>query len=129
VDRLPGRSYIGIYKVGEGARPPLACCCPRPRAVCCPSCPTSPVSCPPSSKAIPRPPRNELSTLTLQGATVGHNHALGGTAGIGGSDGEGEGGGLYLEPGGLACADLLTVIAGNHASTSDDDVSGTLGWC
>ena len=43
--------------------------------------------------------------------------------------GEGEGGGLYLEPGGLACADMLTVIAGNHASTSDDDVFGTLGSC
>jgi hypothetical protein len=70
-----------------------------------------------------------LSTLTLLGTTVGHNLALGGAAGIGGSDGEGEGGGLYLEPGGLACADLLTAIAGNHASTSDDDVFGDLGVC
>jgi hypothetical protein len=73
--------------------------------------------------------QDELSTLTLLGATVEHNLALGGAAGIGGGDGEGEGGGLYLEPGGLACADLLTAIVGNHASTSDDDVSGTLGWC
>jgi hypothetical protein len=70
--------------------------------------------------------QDELSTLTLHGTTVGHNLALGGAAGLGGSDGEGEGGGLYLEPGGVACADLLTAIAGNHASTSDDDVSGVL---
>jgi hypothetical protein len=73
--------------------------------------------------------QDELSTLTLQSATVGHNLAIGGAAGIGGSDGEGEGGGLYLEPGGVACADLLTAITKNHASTSDDDVSGTLGSC
>jgi hypothetical protein len=73
--------------------------------------------------------QDALSTLTLQGTTVGYNLALGGAAGIGGSDGEGEGGGLYLELGGLACADLLTAIAGNHASTSADDVFGTLGWC
>jgi len=46
--------------------------------------------------------------------------------GLGGSDGEGEGGGLYLEPGGAASADLLTAIFANHASTSDDDVSGIL---
>jgi hypothetical protein len=39
------------------------------------------------------------------------------------------GGGLYLTPGGTACADVLTVIAGNHASTSDDDVFGTLSQC
>lgn len=73
--------------------------------------------------------QDELSTLTLLGATVDHNLAIGGAAGIGGSDGEGEGGGLYLEPGGVACADLLTAIAHNHASTSDDDVFGDLGVC
>jgi hypothetical protein len=39
------------------------------------------------------------------------------------------GGGLYLTPGGLACADLLTAIFANDASTSDDDVFGTLGLC
>jgi hypothetical protein len=73
--------------------------------------------------------QDEHSTLTLLGVTVGHNLAIGGAAGLGGSDGEGEGGGLYLEPGGVACADLLTAITKNHASTSDDDVSGTLGSC
>jgi hypothetical protein len=39
------------------------------------------------------------------------------------------GGGLYITPGANACADLLTAIFGNHASTSDDDVFGTLGQC
>jgi hypothetical protein len=73
--------------------------------------------------------QDELSILTFQGVALRHNLALGGAAGIGGSDGEGEGGGLYLEPGGVACVDLLTAIAGNHASTSDDDVAGALGWC
>ena len=68
-----------------------------------------------------------LSRLTLTGDTIDKNHATGGAVGAGGSDGPGIGGGLYLAPGGFACADLLTVIAGNHATTSDDDVSGVLG--
>ena len=70
-----------------------------------------------------------LSRLTLTGDTIDRNHAIGGAAGAGGSDGQGIGGGLYLAPGGFACADLLTVIAGNHATTSDDDVFGVLGVC
>jgi hypothetical protein len=60
------------------------------------------------------------------GATVKHNLAIGGAAGLGGSDGEGEGGGVYVESGGTLCVDLLTEITNNHASTSDDDVSGVL---
>jgi hypothetical protein len=67
-----------------------------------------------------------LSTLTLARATVEHNRAVGGAAGLGGSDGQGIGGGLYVAPGGVASADLLTVIRHNHASTSDDDVFGDL---
>jgi hypothetical protein len=72
---------------------------------------------------------NVHSTLTLMGDTIDRNHAIGGTAGLGGSDGEGIGGGLYITPGGVAGADVLTIIAGNHATTSDDDVFGTLGSC
>jgi hypothetical protein len=60
---------------------------------------------------------------------VALNRADGGAAGDGGSDGLGQGGGLYLTSGGIACADLLTAILANHASTSDDDVFGTLGVC
>src|SRR5262245_36751127 len=70
--------------------------------------------------------QDALSTLTLLGATVDHNLALGGAAGLGGSDGEGVGGGLYITPGGVAYADALTTIFGNHATTSDDDVFGIL---
>jgi hypothetical protein len=72
---------------------------------------------------------NAHSTLTLTGDTIDKNHAIGGAAGLGGSDGEGVGGGLYLTPGGVACADVLTVIAGNHATTSDDDVFGSFTIC
>jgi hypothetical protein len=70
-----------------------------------------------------------LSILTLANVTVASNHANGGAAGIGGNDGQGVGGGLYLAPGATACADLLTVIVGNHATTSDDDAFGILGSC
>jgi hypothetical protein len=68
-------------------------------------------------------------TLTLQGSVVVLNGADGGAAGAGGRAGLGYGGGLYLTPGGVACADLLTAILLNHASTSDDEVFGTLDPC
>ena len=45
------------------------------------------------------------------------------------SAGLGVGGGLYIVPGGTVYADLLTLIVANDASTSDDDVFGTLGSC
>jgi hypothetical protein len=70
-----------------------------------------------------------LSNLTLKGVGVKRNRAVGGEGDDAGSDGRGIGGGLYLTPGGVACADVLTVITHNHASTSDDDVFGTLGVC
>jgi hypothetical protein len=54
------------------------------------------------------------------------NQADGGAAGDGGSAGLGQGGGLYLTPGGVACADLLTAILANGASTSAADVFGDL---
>jgi hypothetical protein len=72
---------------------------------------------------------NAHSTLTLLGDTIDNNHAIGGAAGLGGNDGEGVGGGLYLTSGGVACADVLTIVACNHATTSDDDVFGTFGSC
>lgn len=67
-------------------------------------------------------------SLTLLGSVVALNRADGG-AGEGGSLGLGWGGGLYLTPGGVACADLVTAILANDASTSDEDVFGTLGDC
>ena len=47
-------------------------------------------------------------------------------AGIGGSDGQGVGGGIYIVASGTVCVDLVTNITHNHASTSDDDVFGVL---
>jgi hypothetical protein len=66
-------------------------------------------------------------SLTLERSLVALNGADGGAADDGGSAGLGVGGGLYLAPGGIASADVVTVIFANHASTSDDDVFGTLG--
>jgi hypothetical protein len=68
------------------------------------------------------------SSLTLEGVTVEHNRAVGGE-GDEGSDGQGNGGGLYITPGGVACADALTAIFANHATTSNDDVFGILNNC
>jgi uncharacterized protein (TIGR03118 family) len=69
------------------------------------------------------------SGLELIATDIVFNRASGGAAGSGGDAGQGVGGGLYLTPGGSACADPRTVIFGNYASTSDDDVFGILGGC
>ena len=69
------------------------------------------------------------SSLTLMATTIDRNLAIGGAAGLGGIDGEGVGGGIYVTPGGVACADALTAIFANHATTSNDDVFGILNNC
>jgi sugar lactone lactonase YvrE len=68
------------------------------------------------------------NTVAISASRITSNEAEGGASGYGGADGQGLGGGLYLTPGGTTCADVLTVIAGNYASTSDDDVFGTFAW-
>jgi hypothetical protein len=50
------------------------------------------------------------------------NQAQGGAAGAGGTEGSGVGGGV--DNLGTFTFDELTVIYGNHASTSNDDVFG-----
>lgn len=60
---------------------------------------------------------NFYGSLSLQGATVPDNLALGG-----GPGGEGNGGGVF-RMGGTYSADGTTVIAKNHASTSGDNVA------
>jgi hypothetical protein len=50
--------------------------------------------------------------------------AASGSAGTAGTLGRGIGGGLNLDPNGSATI-RDTVITGNHASTSSNDVSGT----
>jgi uncharacterized protein (TIGR03118 family) len=69
------------------------------------------------------------SSLSLQTSGIIFNSARGGAGGAGGSGGQGIGGGLYLTPGADACADVLTVIFGNHASTGNNNVFGDLGSC
>jgi hypothetical protein len=70
-----------------------------------------------------------VSSLYVTGSTITHNRADGGGGGDGGSPGLGIGGGAYLAAGGSACKDMLTVIAHNHASSSDDDVFGVFTPC
>jgi uncharacterized protein (TIGR03118 family) len=67
------------------------------------------------------------SSLTLKTSTVTGNHANGGDSGVGGSAGQGIGGGIYNL--GSFAFDAFTVIAHNHASTSNDDVFGVLTMC
>jgi hypothetical protein len=64
--------------------------------------------------------------LTLLRTLVAGNQASGGAAGAGGVTGAGVGGGLYNQVGAIANVDALTDITGNHASTSNDDIFGTL---
>ncbi len=63
------------------------------------------------------------STVTLLDSTVTKNQANGGA---GSTPGQGVGGGIYNAAGGTVCVDLLTLIAANDASISDDDVVGDL---
>jgi hypothetical protein len=71
------------------------------------------------------------SSLAVTGSTITNNSATGGAAGSGGSAGQGMGGGAYFASGGGVCLDALTTanLAGNTASTSNNDVFGTFTIC
>jgi hypothetical protein len=69
------------------------------------------------------------AALTLTGDTVADNQAIGGAGAAGFSIGKGQGGGIYIATGGSACADEATVINGNSASTSNNDIFGVLEIC
>ena len=56
---------------------------------------------------------------------VSLNQALGGLPGAGGSDGDGIGGGLYITTGGVVTL-KKTTVALNFASTSNDNIYGTV---
>jgi hypothetical protein len=60
------------------------------------------------------------STLSVTTSTIDHNQAQGGRVARRGADGRGIGGGVYNL--GVLSVDLLTVIAHNRASTSNDNV-------
>jgi hypothetical protein len=65
------------------------------------------------------------SSATLDQTVVSMNLALGGLAGAGGSDGDGIGGGLYISTGGVVTL-KKTTVALNFASTSNDNIYGTV---
>jgi hypothetical protein len=58
------------------------------------------------------------ATLTVTASTITGNHANGGSGGA--TDGQGIGGGVYNL--GTFTSDAATVIAENHASTSNNDI-------
>jgi hypothetical protein len=68
--------------------------------------------------------------LTVTSSTITDNSATSGVP-VSGSAGLGEGGGLYLVHGGLACLDAFTIdhLTKNFASTSDDDIFGDFATC
>jgi hypothetical protein len=66
------------------------------------------------------------TTTTLTAVTIENNDAEGGGAGSGGTKGEGMGGGVLIDPTATAFADKKSKIRHHDATTSDDDVSGTL---
>ena len=59
------------------------------------------------------------------------NQAVGGAAGSGGIAGLGEGGGLYLADGGVACLDTFTQAhtTNNHATTDHGNIFGSFTTC
>ena len=67
------------------------------------------------------------SSATLDQTVVSMNLALGGLAGAGGSNsnGDGIGGGLYISTGGVVTL-KKTTVALNFASTSNDNIYGTV---
>jgi hypothetical protein len=66
------------------------------------------------------------STTTIRATKVTANTASGGDYG-----GLGQGGGVFVDPLAVACADALTKLSlrGNHATSSGDDLFGFLGDC
>ena len=65
-------------------------------------------------------------TAVLQGVLVNGNQAQGGVDSQGNTTGQGLGGGVYVDPLASATVDMQTLIAGNQASMSNNDVWGTI---
>jgi hypothetical protein len=65
---------------------------------------------------------DDSSTLALATSVVTRNQALGGLAGFGGSPGQGIGGGIYNL--GRLAIDVVSLVLGNFASTSNNDIFG-----
>jgi hypothetical protein len=65
-------------------------------------------------------------TATLKGVLVVGNQAQGGAEGQGTTTGQGLGGGVYVDPSASVTADMQTLIVGNQASKSNNDVWGII---
>jgi hypothetical protein len=78
------------------------------------------------ANANPAPPLPGAPLLTLMSSLVTGNSAIGGTAGAGGAGGAGVGGGLFNQLTAFASVDAFSIITGNHASSSNDDVFGSV---
>jgi hypothetical protein len=72
-----------------------------------------------------------LSPLTVTQSTITDNKGTSGAAGVGGTVGQGIGGGTYFAPAGVACLDMFTRtnILENMASPTDNDVLGVFTIC
>ena len=68
----------------------------------------------------------DTGTGVRQGVLVSGNQAQGGVDSQGNITGNRLGGGVYVDPSASATMDLQTLIAGNQASKSNNDVWGTL---
>jgi hypothetical protein len=64
-----------------------------------------------------------VTNLTVDHSRLTNNQANGGLADDPANNGQGVGGGIYITTGGTAVIHM-SVVEGNHASTSDDDVFG-----
>jgi hypothetical protein len=62
----------------------------------------------------------------LEAVLVSSNQAQGGVDSQGNTTGQGLGGGVYVDPSASATMDMQTLIAGNQASMSNNDVWGTI---
>jgi hypothetical protein len=65
-------------------------------------------------------------TAMLQGVLVSSNQAQGGVDSQGNTTGNGLGGGVYVDPSASVTAYMQTLIGGNQASKSNNDVWGTI---
>jgi hypothetical protein len=70
-----------------------------------------------------------VASLTVSSSAIVLNQADGGLGGTVGSDGQGVGGGVYISPLGTFTFDAFTIIAYNHASTSNDNIYGVYTIC
>jgi hypothetical protein len=62
------------------------------------------------------------ASVDVTASAIANNRAIGGEGDDGGSDGQGVGGGVYNL--GTFTFDIPTIIAHNHASTSNDNTFG-----